>query len=197
MTETGGIQRVRCSWCGNDPLYMAYHDEEWGVPCRDDAKLFEFLILEGAQAGLSWQTVLNKREGYRNAFAGFDAEKMVSFGQADLDRLIQDKGIIRNRLKIASAVNNAGRFLEVRDEFGTFSRYIWSFVEDRTIVNFLEEGCTPPAESAQSQAMSRDLKRRGFSFVGSTICYAYMQAMGLVDDHYITCWKRTGDPLQG
>jgi DNA-3-methyladenine glycosylase I len=174
---------------GSD-IYESYHDTEWGRPCHDDGALFEFLLLEGAQAGLSWLTVLKRRESYREAFRGFDPEAVASFGSADADRLLGDPGIIRNRAKIASAVNNAARFLEVRAEFGTFDRYIWGFTGGVQIVNNFRLGDHLPAETDVSRAMSRDLKRRGFSFVGPTICYAFMQATGIVDDHYLECWRR-------
>lgn len=182
--------KIRCPWCLGGNLYMAYHDEEWGTPCHDDRKLFEFLILEGAQAGLSWSTILNRRDGYRRAFDGFDPEAVKRFDEGRLEALMQDAGIIRNRLKIRSAVNNASRFLEVRREFGSFDAYVWRFVGGTPIVNDWRIGDPVPAETAESKAMSRDLKKRGFSFVGSTICYAWMQAMGLVNDHYLECWRR-------
>ncbi len=179
--------KKRCSWAGEDPLYCAYHDEEWGVPVHDDQRLFEFLILEGAQAGLSWITVLRKRENYRKAFAGFDPTKVARFDAARRERLMQNEGIIRNRLKIESAVINAKAFLAVQKEFGSFDAYIWTFVGGRTIVNHWRSLKEVPASTAESDAMSKDLKKRGFKFVGSTICYAFMQACGLVNDHIMDC----------
>ncbi len=179
--------KKRCSWAGEDPLYCAYHDEEWGVPVHDDQRLFEFLILEGAQAGLSWITVLRKRENYRKAFAGFDPTKVARFDAARRERLLQNEGIIRNRLKIESAVINAKAFLAVQKEFGSFDAYIWTFVGGRTIVNHWRSLKEVPASTAESDAMSKDLKKRGFKFVGSTICYAFMQACGLVNDHIMDC----------
>ncbi len=181
--------RVRCEWPGSDPLYVRYHDEEWGVPVHDDRRLFEFLILDGAQAGLSWITILRKREAYRRAFDGFDAEKMARYRAARVRRLLADPGIVRNRLKIESAVRNAKAFLEVRRELGSFDEYIWSFVGGRTIQNRFRTLGEIPATSAESDAMSKDLKKRGFSFVGSTICYAFMQAAGLVNDHVVGCFR--------
>lgn len=181
----------RCPWCGEDPLYIAYHDEEWGVPCHDDRKLFEFMILEGAQAGLSWITILRKRENYRRAFADFDAEAVARFGDADIARLLADPGIVRNRLKIGAAIGNAGAFLRVREEFGSFDAYYWSFVGNKPIRNAWRSLSEVPAETDISRAISRDLRKRGFRFVGPTIVYAHMQAMGLVDDHLISCCKRS------
>lgn len=181
----------RCPWCGEDPLYIAYHDEEWGVPCHDDRKLFEFMILEGAQAGLSWITILRKRESYRRAFADFDAEAVARFGDADIARLLADPGIVRNRLKIGAAIGNAGAFLRVREEFGSFDAYYWSFVGNKPIRNAWRSLSEVPAETDISRAISRDLRKRGFRFVGPTIVYAHMQAMGLVDDHLISCCKRS------
>lgn len=167
----------------------AYHDEEWGVPIDDDRLHFEFLILEGAQAGLSWETVLRKREGYREAFAGFDPEVVARFGESEQHALLQDPGIVRNRLKIRSAVGNARAFLEVQREFGSFDEYIWRFTRGETIQNAWREMSELPAETYESKAMSRDLKKRGFRFVGPTICYAYMQATGLVNDHLVGCFR--------
>lgn len=181
--------RPRCPWCGDDPLYQAYHDEEWGVPEHDDRRLFEFLILEGAQAGLSWITILRKREAYRRAFAGFDPEAVARFTDADLARLLQDEGIVRNRLKIASARDNARAFLEVQAAFGSFDAYVWRFVDGTPMVNRPRHPGEVPAETPEARALSKDLKRRGFRFVGPTIMYAYMQSMGLVDDHLQSCWK--------
>jgi DNA-3-methyladenine glycosylase I len=175
----------RCSWCGADPLYIDYHDNEWGVPVHDDAKLFEMLLLEGFQAGLSWITILRKREAFRKAFRGFDAERVARFGRRDIERLMNDAGIVRNRHKIESAPVNARAFLAARREFGTFDALAWSFVGGRTLL-----GGELRATSPESDRMSRELARRGFKFVGSTICYAFMQATGMVDDHAPDCWKR-------
>ena len=177
----------RCSWCTDDPLYIQYHDEEWGVPCHDDQKLFEFLILEGAQAGLSWLTILKRRESYRRAFANFDVKKVALFSEDDIERLLHDEGIIRNRLKVSSAITNARAFIKVQKEFGSFDEYIWSFVGDEPIRNQWQSISDVPVTTPESDAMSKDLKKRGFKFVGSTICYAYMQAMGMVDDHLVDC----------
>ena len=177
----------RCSWATND-LNIPYHDTEWGVPVHDDNKLFEFLILEGAQAGLSWDTVLRKREAYREAFVGFDPARVAKFSDAKMERLITNDGIIRNRLKIASAVGNAKAFLRVQDEVGSFDKYIWSFVGGRPTVNKLKGGDVP-ARTDVSDAISKDLKKRGFSFVGSTIIYAFMQATGMVNDHLMSCFR--------
>jgi DNA-3-methyladenine glycosylase I len=179
----------RCEWAGEDALYQDYHDNEWGVPVHDDRTLFEFLILEGAQAGLSWLTILKKREGYRRAFADFDAERIVHFDETKIAELLADPGIVRNRLKIRSTITNARAFLDVQAEFGSFDRYIWSFTDGRTIVNKWRSMSELPVTTPQSDAMSRDLKRRGFKFVGSTICYAYMQAVGMVNDHTIDCHR--------
>lgn len=181
--------RPRCHWCGDDPLYQAYHDDEWGVPEHEDRRLFEFLILEGAQAGLSWITILRKREAYRRAFADFDPTKAARFTDADLAKLMQDTGIVRNRLKIASARDNAKAFLAVQKEFGTFDAYVWAFVGGQPKVNRPRSHAEVPAETPEAVALSKDLKRRGFRFVGPTIMYAYMQSMGLVDDHIQSCWK--------
>jgi len=182
--------RVRCEWAPlRDPLYLAYHDEEWGVPSRDDDHLFELLVLEGAQAGLSWATILRKREGYRRAFAGFDAEAVARFGPADVERLLADPGIVRNRLKIESAVANARATLAVREEHGSLAAYLWSFVGGEPIVTGWQSLGEIPAETAESKAMSKDLKRRGFRFVGPTVCYAFMQAAGLVNDHVVSCFR--------
>jgi DNA-3-methyladenine glycosylase I len=180
--------QVRCSWATNE-LSIRYHDEEWGVPVHDDRRLFEFLLLEGAQAGLSWDTILQKRENYRAAFDQFDPEKVARFDARRIRRLLADPGIVRNRLKIISAVQNAGAFLRVRDEIGTFDRYIWRFVEGRPLVNQWKSLRQVPARTAQSDAMSKDLRKRGFNFVGSTICYAFMQAVGMVNDHLVDCFR--------
>jgi DNA-3-methyladenine glycosylase I len=179
----------RCFWAGEDPLYVRYHDEEWGRPVHDDRTLFEFLILEGAQAGLSWITILRKRENYRRAFAGFDPRKVARFDAARVRALLKDEGIVRNRLKIRSTVTNARAFLEVQREFGSFDRYIWSFVGGKPIVHHRKTVADFPARTPESDAMSKDLKKRGFRFVGSTICYAFMQACGLVDDHQQGCFR--------
>jgi len=168
---------------------IAYHDEEWGTPLHDDRRLFEFLILEGAQAGLSWRTILNKRAGYRRAFDRFDAKKIAAYGRADVRRLLADESIVRNRLKIESAIGNAGAFLDVKKEFGTFDRYIWSFVGGKPVQNSWKTLRDLPARTAVSDAMSKDLKKRGFRFVGSTICYAFMQATGMVNDHSVDCFR--------
>jgi DNA-3-methyladenine glycosylase I len=176
----------RCPWATAEPN-ITYHDEEWGVPVHDDRLLFEFLILEGAQAGLSWTTILNKRDNYRKAFDGFRAEKIARYGARDVKRLLGDAGIVRNRLKIAATIENAKRFLAVRKEFGTLDAYLWSFVGGKPVQNCWRRMADVPARTAESDAMSRDLQRRGFKFVGSTICYALMQATGMVNDHLVTC----------
>ncbi|MDA8130254.1 MAG: DNA-3-methyladenine glycosylase I [Elusimicrobia bacterium] len=180
----------RCSWAyGASPFYIPYHDEEWGVQVFDDRTQFEFLTLESAQAGLSWSTVLNKREGYRKAFAGFDPAKVAKFTPKKIEALLKDPGIIRNRLKVAAAVNNAKRFLEVQKEFGSFSKYIWGFVGGKQKVNRWKTLSQLPATSKESDALSADLKKRGFKFTGSTVMYAHMQATGLVNDHLVTCFR--------
>ena len=179
----------RCEWCHGDEVYQAYHDQEWGVPVRNDRKLFEFLILEGAQAGLSWITILKRRPGYRRAFADFDPEKVARFTPAKVAQLLQDPGIIRNRLKVNSAVSNARAFLKVREEFGTFSKYQWRFVDGLPIQNRWKSHPDLPPRTPLSDAFSKDLKQRGFSFVGSTIIYAHMQAVGMVNDHVIGCYR--------
>ena len=181
--------RKRCTWPSDDPLMIAYHDTEWGVPLHDDRKLYEFLVLDGAQAGLSWSTVLKKRENYRKAFRGFDPEIVARFTARDVERLLKDPGIIRNRLKIESAITNARSFLDVRREFGSFDAYIWQFTGGATIQHRCRRLADIPATSRESDAMSKDLKKRGFSFVGSTICYAFMQAAGMVNDHLVTCFR--------
>jgi DNA-3-methyladenine glycosylase I len=179
----------RCGWARGDQ-YIAYHDEEWGVPLHDDRALFELLILEGAQAGLSWSTILNKRDRYRKVFDGFDARKVARYGERKVAALLEDPGIVRNRLKVHAAVSNAKAFLAVRKQFGTFDAYIWSFVEGRPVQNAWNELQQVPARTEQSDAMSNDLKKRGFTFVGTTICYAFMQATGMVNDHLVTCFRR-------
>jgi len=179
---------TRCSWCGTDPLYVRYHDEEWGVPVHDDRRLFEMLILEGAQAGLSWITILRKRPAYRAAFDRFDAKKIARYDAARKRALLRNPGIVRNRLKIDAAVANARAFLDVQREFGSFDAYIWQFVDGKPIVNRRRPGDPIPATSPESDEMSRHLKKRGFKFVGSTICYAFMQAVGMVNDHAARCY---------
>ncbi|HEX9080074.1 MAG TPA: DNA-3-methyladenine glycosylase I [Desulfuromonadaceae bacterium] len=187
-------QLCRCAWAGNDPLYQAYHDREWGVPVHDDRLLFEFLILEGAQAGLSWITILRKREAYRTAFARFDPELVARFDGTRIDGLLADPGIVRNRLKVESAVTNARAFLRVQEEFGSFDAYLWCFVDGRPIRNAWKSIADVPASTPLSDALSRDLKRRGFRFVGTTICYSHMQAVGMVNDHTVDCfrWRELG-----
>jgi DNA-3-methyladenine glycosylase I len=180
--------KTRCGWCTTDPLYIEYHDKEWGRPVHDDRLLFEFLILEGAQAGLSWLTVLKKRENYRKAFDHFDAVKIARYSDKKIEQLLHNEGIIRNRLKIASSVANAKAFLAVREEFGTFDKYIWQFVDGKPQKNHFPHYKNLPSKTLQSDTMSRDLKKRGFNFVGSTICYAYMQAVGMVNDHTTDCF---------
>src|SRR5918992_4252054 len=180
----------RCAWVPeSEPLYLAYHDEEWGVPSRDERHLFELLVLEGAQAGLSWATILRKREGYRRAFAGFDAEAVARFGERNVERLLADAGIVRNRLKVESAIANARAMLAVREEHGSLSDYLWSFVGGEPRRNAWTALSEIPAETDESRAMSKDLKRRGFRFVGPTVCYAFMQAAGLVNDHVVDCFR--------
>lgn len=179
----------RCSWPGDDELMLAYHDTEWGTPVHEDRKLFEFLLLDNAQAGLSWKTILHKRENYRAAFDNFEPEKIARYNARKIESLLKNPGIIRNRLKVQSAVTNSQRFLEIQDEFGSFDAYIWQFVEGRTIRNQCKTLKDIPATSAESDAMSKALKKRGFKFVGSTICYAFMQSAGLVNDHIVTCFR--------
>jgi DNA-3-methyladenine glycosylase I len=179
----------RCSWCTNDQLYIDYHDNEWGKPLHDDRKLFEMLILEGAQAGLSWMTILRKRENYRKAFDHFDPKKIARYDRRKVRTLLKNEGIVRNRLKIESAIANAKAFLAVQKEFGSFDRYIWQFVGGKQKRNAWNSVHEIPARTAESDAMSKDLKKRGFTFVGSTICYAFMQAVGMVNDHTVDCWR--------
>ena len=179
----------RCDWCGTEPIYIEYHDSEWGVPNFDDASLFEFLLLEGAQAGLSWITVLKKREGYRQAFDGFDAEKIARYGQDDVNRLLQNSGIIRNRLKVESAVTNAWAFLDIKERYSSFSDYVWQFVGGLPRQNRFRSLKQVPAMTSVSDAMSKQLKKDGFRFVGSIICYAFMQATGMVNDHLVDCHR--------
>jgi DNA-3-methyladenine glycosylase I len=179
----------RCGWAGTDPLYVSYHDKEWGVPLHDDRKLFEFIVLEGAQAGLSWITILRKRDNYRKAFDRFDPEKIAAYDARRIEALMHDAGIVRNRMKIESAVANARAYLAVQNAFGRFDTYIWQFVDGRTIVNDWRTVDEIPAKTDASTAMSRDLKARGFKFVGPTICYAFMQAAGMVNDHLVDCFR--------
>jgi DNA-3-methyladenine glycosylase I len=181
-------EKTRCPW-PTDDFYIRYHDEEWGVPVHEDRLLFEFLILEGAQAGLSWRTILNKRENYRKALDNFDAEKIARYNEAKVAKLMNDEGIVRNRLKIQSTILNAKAFLKVREEFGSFDAYLWRFVDGKPIVNHRKSSKEVPAKTAISDAMSKDLLKRGFKFVGSTICYANMQAIGMVNDHLVTCFR--------
>jgi len=180
--------KLRCAWCPADPLYLAYHDTEWGVPLHDDGALFEMLCLEGAQAGLSWLTILRKRETYRKAFDGFDAEKMVRYGAAKRRRLMQDPGIVRNRLKVEAFISNAKAYLEIRASLGSFDGYIWQFTDGEVLRRRPLYLSGVAQSTAQSDAMSKDLRRRGFRFVGSTICHAFMQAVGIVDEHQRYCW---------
>jgi len=186
--------RSRCAWAGDDPLYLAYHDHEWGVPLHDDRKLFELLTLEGAQAGLAWITILRKREGYRKAFDGFDPEKIAGYGKRKVESLLQDPGIVRNRAKVLGTVQNARAFAQVQGEVGSFDRHLWSFVGGRPLQNRRASMKEVPAETDESRAMSKDLKKRGFTFVGPTICYAFMQAAGLVNDHVATCFRYAARP---
>ena len=181
---------TRCPWAGSDPLYLRYHDEEWGVPVHDDRHFFEMLVLEGAQAGLAWITILRKREGYRDAFDGFDPAVVARYDDPRVEALLANPAIVRNRLKVGSAVANARAFLRVQEEHGSFDRYVWRFVDGRSRQNRWRRMDEVPAETPESRAMSRDLKRRGFRFVGPTICYAFMQATGLVNDHLIDCFRR-------
>jgi DNA-3-methyladenine glycosylase I len=183
------MKKTRCAWVSDDPLYMAYHDEEWGVPVHDDRVLFEFLILEGAQAGLSWITILKKRENYRKVLDGFDPRKIARYDDAKVRALLADPGIVRNRLKIAATIQNAKTFLAVQKEFGSFDAYIWQFVGGKPKRNHWKNMTEVPASTEESDAMSKDLLKRGFKFVGSTICYAFMQAVGIVDDHTTDCFR--------
>jgi DNA-3-methyladenine glycosylase I len=183
------MEKKRCAWCGDDPLYVAYHDTEWGVPVYDDATLFEFLTLETFQAGLSWITVLRKRENFRKAFDGFDYKKIAVYNEKKFDALLQNEGIIRNKLKIKAAVTNALAFMEIQKEFGSFSKYIWGFVNGKPIKNSLKSLSEAPANTPLSDSISKDLKKRGFKFVGSTVVYAHMQATGMVNDHLVGCFR--------
>jgi DNA-3-methyladenine glycosylase I len=185
------MDKNRCKWCVGIPIYEAYHDLEWGVPVYDDPTLFEFLILETFQAGLSWITILKKRENFRLAFDQFDYQKIALYNETKIQELLQDSGIIRNQLKVRSAVANAIAFMEVQQEFGSFSKYIWQFTDGKPIINTPQHLKEVPATTPLSDAISKDLKKRGFKFVGSTVVYAYMQATGMVDDHVVDCWKRT------
>jgi DNA-3-methyladenine glycosylase I len=187
--KRSAVELVRCHWARGDELTIRYHDEEWGVPMHDDRTLFEFLILEGAQAGLSWNTILNKRENYRAAFDQFDVRRVAAYDGRRMRKLLKDPGIVRNRLKISSAVGNAKAFLRVAEEFGSFDHYIWSFTDGKPRVNSRKSPRQVPAKTAESDAMSKDLKARGFNFVGSTICYAFMQAVGMVNDHLVKCFR--------
>ncbi|PSL46778.1 DNA-3-methyladenine glycosylase I [Chitinophaga niastensis] len=189
----GTVEKVRCGWSIKDQLYKDYHDNEWGVPNHDDQHLFEMLCLEGAQAGLSWYTVLTKRENYRKAFDNWDAKKIAKYDEKKIEKLLQNEGIIRNRLKVNSVVSNAKAFLAVQKEFGSFDKYIWSFVNHKPVIHHHKSMKEVPAKTAISDAMSKDLLKRGFKFVGSTICYAYMQATGMVDDHVADCWRRVSE----
>jgi len=183
------MEKQRCGWCMGDALYQQYHDLEWGVPVKDDDTLFEFLVLETFQAGLSWITILRKRENFRVAFDGFDYKKIAQYKQEKIDSLLQDAGIIRNKLKVHAMVTNAKAFMKIQEEFGSFSKYIWGFVDGKPIKNKVENYKEAPPTTAQSDAISKDLKRRGFKFVGSTVMYAYMQAVGMVNDHEMDCFR--------
>jgi DNA-3-methyladenine glycosylase I len=183
------MEKQRCAWCGDDPLYVAYHDQEWGVPVYDDATLFEFLTLETFQAGLSWITVLRKRENFRKAFDQFDYKKIAKYNQKKIDALLQNQGIIRNKLKVNAAVTNAIAFMEVQTEFGSFSKYIWGFVEGKPLKNKLKSLSDAPSNTSLSDTISKDLKKRGFKFVGTTVVYAHMQATGMVNDHLTSCFR--------
>lgn len=187
--ETGKSPLSRCNWVRGDDLYQQYHDQEWGVPCYDDGKLFEFLVLESAQAGLSWLTILRKRDNYRRAFADFNAEKVARFNRRSVERLMQDAGIVRNRQKIAAAIGNARLFLELQESHGSFADYLWGFLDGRPLQNRWRSMAEVPATTALSDAISQDMKKRGFRFFGSTICYAHMQAMGMVNDHTLDCFR--------
>ncbi|MBI9105931.1 MAG: DNA-3-methyladenine glycosylase I [Spirochaetales bacterium] len=181
--------KTRCAWCGEDPLYTKYHDEEWGLPTHDDRQLFELIVLEGAQAGLSWITILRKRDNYRAAFDNFDVLKVANYGEKKIAELLGNAGIVRNKLKIRSAISNAKAFIEVQKEFGSFDTYLWQFTDGKTITNKFKTISELPATSSVSDAMSKDLKNRGFKFVGSTICYAFMQSIGMVNDHEMICFR--------
>jgi len=182
-------RKKRCVWCGSDPLYVSYHDDEWGVPVHDDRRLFEFLVLEGAQAGLSWLTILKKRENYRKAFDNFDLERIARYGPRDITRLLHDPGIVRNRLKVEAAIRNAQGVLSIRDEYGTLDTFLWRYVDGFPVQNARKGMSDLPAKTKESDQISKDLKKRGFNFVGSTICYAFMQAVGMVNDHVTGCFR--------
>lgn len=182
-------EKIRCGWCGTDPLYVKYHDEEWGVPVKDDKTLFEFLLLETFQAGLSWITILRKRENFREAFDDFDYKKIAKYDQSKIDSLLQNQGIVRNKLKVHAAITNATAFMEIQKEFGSFSNYIWGFVNHQPIKNTWKSNDNIPANTPESDALSKDLKRRGFKFVGSTVIYATMQATGMINDHFEDCFR--------
>ena len=184
--------KTRCEWCGTDPLYVAYHDHEWGVPTHDDRLLFEFLILEGAQAGLSWLTILKKRDNYRKAFHAFDCERIAKYTEADVARLLKDSGIVRNRLKLESAIKNARGVVGIQEDYGSLASYLWRYVEGIPIQNSWKSMAELPVNTELSDMMSKDLKKRGFNFVGSTICYAFMQAVGMVNDHTVDCFRHRG-----
>ena len=181
--------KIRCAWCGSEPLYVSYHDDEWGVPVHDDRRLFEMLILEGAQAGLSWLTILKKRAQYRRAFHGFEVERVAVYSEDDVQRLLTDSGIVRNRLKIEAAIRNAQRVTEIQEAFGSFDSFIWRYVDHTPRQNAWKSLADLPARNEISDRLSRDLKKRGFNFVGSTICYAFMQAVGMVNDHLVSCFR--------
>ena len=187
--EPENQMKCRCGWCGRDPLYVAYHDNEWGVPVHDDCRLFEMLVLEGAQAGLSWLTILRKRENYRRAFHGFDPKMIASYTHDDIERLLQDTGIVRNRLKIESAIHNAKKVLEIKQEHGSFSSFLWRYVDNIPRQNAWASMSELPPRTDQSDRMSKDLRKLGFKFVGSTICYALMQSVGMVNDHVFSCFR--------
>jgi DNA-3-methyladenine glycosylase I len=181
--------KTRCAWAGSDPLYVAYHDEQWGVPLHDDRELFEMLVLEGAQAGLSWSTILNKRENYRSAFDGFEIARVAAYGEAEVQRLLADPGIVRNRLKIHSAIRNARAVLEIQQEFGSLDAFLWQFVDGEPIQNAWKELRELPAQTPLAETMSKELKRCGLNFIGPTICYALMQSIGMVNDHVVDCFR--------
>ena len=185
------MNKIRCDWCEKDDLYRDYHDNEWGNPVFDDDTIFEFLVLESFQAGLSWLTILKKRENFRNAFSDFNYHEIANYSKAEVEELMSNSGIVRNRLKILATINNAQRFIEVQQEFGSFSKYIWNFVEGKPIVNYPETLAEVPNTSSISDALASDLKKRGFKFLGSTVMYAHMQATGMVNDHVKSCWKKT------
>ncbi len=185
----GHVTKTRCEWSGADPLYVAYHDKEWGVPIHDDRRLFEFLVLEGAQAGLSWITVLRKRENYRSALHDFDYERIARYSEYDVDRLLHDSGIVRNRRKVASVIGNARAVLDIREQYGSLNAFLWRYTDGMPIQNRWQRLSDVPATTKESDQMSRDMRKRGFSFVGSTICYAFMQAVGMVNDHTTNCFR--------